>query len=118
MNLDELLTVARDNLTVKRVYGDPYEKNGVTVIPAASVQGGGGGGGGHDNQGQEGGGGGFGLSAKPAGVYVISGNSVRWQPAIDVNRLVGSIVALVAILTVGRIRLAKIRARQERHRAD
>jgi len=37
---------------VKRVFGEPYEKNGVTVIPAARVQGGAGGGGGEGPQGQ------------------------------------------------------------------
>jgi hypothetical protein len=29
---------------VRRVYGDPYERNGVTLIPAAQVAGGAGGG--------------------------------------------------------------------------
>ena len=33
-------------------------------------------------------GGGFGLSATPAGAYVIRGGAVEWQPAIDVNRIV------------------------------
>jgi uncharacterized spore protein YtfJ len=28
---------ARDALTVKRVFGDPVERDGVTVIPAARV---------------------------------------------------------------------------------
>jgi uncharacterized spore protein YtfJ len=111
MKINELVASAKDSLTVTRVYGEPYEKNGVTVIPAASVAGGGGGGGGHDSDGQEGEGGGFGLSAKPAGVYVVSADGVRWQPAVDVNRLVGSLVLLVGILTYGRIRLARLRAK-------
>lgn len=112
MKMDELLASARDSITVRRVYGEPYEKDGVTVIPAASVSGGGGGGGGHDERGSEGEGGGFGLSARPAGVYVIAGGDVRWQPAIDVNRLVAAAVAALAILTFGRIRLAKLKARR------
>jgi hypothetical protein len=29
----------RDAVTVKRVFGEPYQKNGVTVIPAAKVMG-------------------------------------------------------------------------------
>lgn len=29
---------ARDVISVQRVFGDPYEKNGVTVIPAARVR--------------------------------------------------------------------------------
>jgi hypothetical protein len=61
---------ARDVLTVRRVFGDPIERDGVTVIPAANVRGGGGGGGGEGPNGQ-GSGGGFGVSATPAGAYVI-----------------------------------------------
>ena len=45
MDLMETISAARDAITVKRVYGEPYERNGVVVIPAAAVQGGGGGGG-------------------------------------------------------------------------
>jgi uncharacterized spore protein YtfJ len=114
MKLDDLMASAKDTLTIRRVYGEPYERDGVTVIPAATVAGGGGGGGGHDAQGQEGEGGGFGMAAKPAGVYVIADGSVRWQPAVDINRLVTSLVALVAVVAVARIRLAKVRARQQR----
>jgi len=46
MEVQEVIAQARDAITVKRVFGEPYEKNGVTVIPAARVQGGAGGGGG------------------------------------------------------------------------
>ena len=35
MKVVELVTTARDAITVKRVFADPYEKDGVTVIPAA-----------------------------------------------------------------------------------
>jgi uncharacterized spore protein YtfJ len=84
-NIDELLGGARDAITVKRVYGDPIESNGVTVVPAAKIGGGGGGGG--DSEGD--GGLGFGLGAKPVGAYVIKGDDVKWVPAVDVNRLVG-----------------------------
>ncbi|MEX0625654.1 MAG: hypothetical protein WD402_03835 [Chloroflexota bacterium] len=35
MNVDEMLSGARDTMTVKRVYGDPIERDGVLVIPAA-----------------------------------------------------------------------------------
>ena len=52
MEVNDVITQARDTLTVKRVFGDPYEKNGVTVIPAARVQGGAGGGGGEGPEGQ------------------------------------------------------------------
>lgn len=83
-NLDDMFKGARDAITVKKVFGDPVEKDGVTVIPAASVGGGGGGGG--DTEGN--GGGGFGLAAKPAGAYVIKEGDVKWKPAVNANRLI------------------------------
>src|ERR687892_2547158 len=87
MEVQEVLTQARDAMSVKRVFGEPYEKNGVTVIPVARVQGGAGGGGGEGPEGQgRGSGSGFGVTARPVGAYVIRGQDVRWQPAIDVNR--------------------------------
>ncbi len=89
---------ARDVLTVRRVYGDPIERDGITIIPAAKVRGGGGGG--SDVQGN--GGGGFGVSATPAGAYVIKDGTVTWRPAIDATRLalMGQLVAIVFLLTV------------------
>jgi uncharacterized spore protein YtfJ len=84
-NVDELLAGARDAVSVKRVFGDPIETEGVTIIPAAKVGGGGGGGG--DNE--DNGGGGFGIGAKPVGAYVIKDGEVTWRPAVDVNRIVG-----------------------------
>jgi uncharacterized spore protein YtfJ len=84
-DVNELLGGAQDAITVKRVFGDRIETEGVTVIPAAKVGGGGGGGGDNENNG----GGGFGLGAKPVGAYVIKGDDVKWVPAIDVNRLLG-----------------------------
>lgn len=92
---------ARDVMSVRRVFGDPYEKNGVTVIPAARVQGGAGGGGG-DGPGGEGAGigAGFGVIARPIGAYVIRGEDVDWRPAIDVNRVIlgGQLIAIAALL--------------------
>ena len=67
MKLDELVNSTRDTLTVKRVFGEPFERDGLAVIPAASVRGGAGGGSGHDEKGQEGEGGGFGMTGAPAG---------------------------------------------------
>jgi uncharacterized spore protein YtfJ len=92
---------AKDTLNVRRVFGDPYEKNGVTVIPAARVQGGAGGGGGEGPDGQGGGrGAGFGVNARPAGAFVIRGEEVDWRPAIDVNRVIlgGQLIAIAALL--------------------
>ncbi|MET0763915.1 MAG: spore germination protein GerW family protein [Blastococcus sp.] len=90
MKLAELTTSSlRDTMTVSRVYGEPFEHDGVTIIPAAAVRGGAGGGTGKKGEtGEEGEGGGFGVNASPAGAFVIKDGSVSWQPAIDVNRIV------------------------------
>ena len=93
---------ARDLMTVKRVFGEPIERDGVTIVPAANVRGGGGGGGGSDAEGSHGSGGGFGMTASPAGAYVIRDGQARWEPAFDLNRTVfmGQLVAIVFLLTV------------------
>jgi len=113
MQIEELISGARDVVSVKRVYGDPYEKNGLTVIPAAAVRGGGGGGMGESEGGESGGGAGFGLMARPSGAWIVEDGEVTWKPAIDVNRIVlgGQIIALTAILVTGRILLAHSRRR-------
>ncbi len=105
----ELIEGARDLITVKRVYGEPYEKNGLTVIPAAAVRGGGGGGGGQQGDESAGSGGGFGIMARPSGAWIIEDGNATWKPAVDVNRVIlgGQIVALAAILVAGRILLAQ-----------
>ena len=100
-------------MTVKRVFGDAYEVNGVTVVPVAASRGGGGGGGGEDPQRHGlGGGAGFGVNARPVGVFVIEGQTVSWQPAVDVTRIVlgGQLVALAALLVFRRV----FRARRAR----
>ena len=117
MDASEVLNHARDAMTVKRVFGDPYERDGVTVIPVANVMGGVGAGGGTgvgarrtsaDGEGvgagaeDSGYGLGYGLRATPAGVYVIKGGEVEWKPALDMNRLTlqRAGVILVALLVL------------------
>jgi uncharacterized spore protein YtfJ len=73
-NVDEMFTGTHDAITVKRVYGDPIESEGVTIVPAAKVLGAGGGGGDAEHKGGE----------------------VTWQPAVDVNRII-ALTALVGI---------------------
>lgn len=99
---DSPLKGAYDAMTVKRVYGDPIEQDGVIVIPAASIRGGGGFGGGKDDHGNEGGGGGSGVIARPVGVYRIENGEVTWLPAVDATRIaiVGQVVAIVFLLIV------------------
>ncbi|MEU2033364.1 spore germination protein GerW family protein [Nocardia amamiensis] len=104
MKYAELLAQVRDTITVRRVYGEPYESDGAVIIPAASVGGGGGGGGGGGKDGQgEGGGEGvaFGVGAKPVGAYVLRDGELTWHPAVDVNAI---------IETVGKVLIAGILA--------
>jgi uncharacterized spore protein YtfJ len=82
-NVDELLRGAQDAMTVRRVYGDPVETEGVTIVPAAAVRGGAGGGGDSEHNG----GAGFGLNARPVGAWVLRDGEATWSPAVDVNRI-------------------------------
>ena len=99
--VDAILADARDALTVRRVFGEPFEKNGVSVIPAAAVRGGGGAGEGDGDQGS-GTGGGFGIMARPVGAYQIRGDEVTWIPAADTTRVIlaGQLVVVVALLVL------------------
>ncbi|MDF9876732.1 hypothetical protein [Cellulosimicrobium cellulans] len=154
---------ARDTLTVRRVFGESYERDGTLVIPVATVWGGTGSGWGSGagelsgkgaadwrrrvgaaaapapepeasstapdasgssdpgsgNAGGEaggegsGGGGGFGVRVVAKGVYVVDDQGVRWQPALDLNRVIlggqalGAVVAFSAALAWGLSRLRR-----------
>jgi uncharacterized spore protein YtfJ len=114
MDVQDVIGQARDAITVKRVFGDPYERNGITLIPAAKVQGGAGGGGGEGPEGQgKGSGSGFGVSARPTGAFIIREDQVTWQPAVDVNRAVaiGGVVAVFFLYTLRSIARARAKAR-------
>ena len=104
-NLEELIAGARDSITVKRVYGEPYEKDGVTFIPAAAVRGGGGAGEGDGGEEQPSGrGGGFGMSARPVGAYQIKDGAITWIPAADTTRVIimAQVMGIVALLVFRR----------------
>src|SRR5690242_19682127 len=73
-DVHQVMVRAREAVSVGRVFGEPYERGGVTVIPAARILGGGGGGqqdGAGPVSGGRGLGGGFGLIGRPAGAFVI-----------------------------------------------
>lgn len=112
MDVQDILGQARDTMTVRRVFGEPIERDGVTVVPVAAVRGGGGGGSGEDKEGQSGSGGGFGVSARPVGAYVIRGDQVVWQPALDVGRIVLASLAVlgVALWSFRGVRRARAKA--------
>ena len=100
MRVIDVVNEAKTAMRATEVFGTPYEKNGLTIIPAAKIAGGAGGGG--DQHEPQAGGYGFGVSSRPAGAFVIKGDEVRWQPALDLNRaiLMGQVVAIVALLSL------------------
>ena len=95
MNPEALLRRARRAVSVRRVFSEPVESDGVVLVPVASVRGGGGGG--SDERGN--GGGGFGIVARPVGAYVIRDGDVRWRPAVDINRAVLGVQLLLGFVT-------------------
>jgi uncharacterized spore protein YtfJ len=108
-----LVSTPADLLSVRRVFGEAYQRDGVQVIPVAKVLGGTGLGYGGEGtpdpvdgkdagSGGEGGGGGFGVRVRPVGVYVLDDQGVHWRPALDLNRVVlgGQLVGMVAVLSL------------------
>lgn len=116
MDTSELFTSMQQQMDARRVFGEPIERGGVTVIPVASVMSGAGGGLGdgrvaarpndldlgdaREPGGAEAAGGGFGLVARPIGAWVIRDGDVQWRPALDLNWVVagGQLLGAVAVL--------------------
>lgn len=98
----DMIETWRQTYSVRRVFGDPIEQEGIIVIPVAMVAGGGGGGSApaEEPNGAENSGGGFGGMARPAGVYVVRADTVEWQPALDVTMLGMAGIALAALITL------------------
>jgi uncharacterized spore protein YtfJ len=118
MEASQILQQAAEPLTVRRVFGEPIERDGVLVVPVARVRGGAGAGGGEGRADQEGSqgqgsGGGWAAEARPVGVYVISGSDVRFVPALDLNRVIlgGQLVAIIGFLAIRSI-VRTVRARR------
>lgn len=103
MTPEEIVTRVGDQLGIRRVFGEPVERDGLVVIPVAVAIGGGGGGSGPDEQGS---GAGFGGMVRGIGVYAISNGQVRFIPAIDTTALaaMGVLLAGLALLTRRRTR--------------
>jgi uncharacterized spore protein YtfJ len=107
MSAEEVLSSikgTKDSMSVRRAFGDPYELDGISVIPVARIAGGAGGGGGEgvDEEGASGGGfgTGFGMGVVPIGVYEVRGERVEWKPTIDVNRVIKGAQVLAGIMVV------------------
>ncbi len=78
------------------VFGAPVEREGITVVPVASVRWGGGGGGGTGNEAGkqgEGGGGGGGVSAKPVGYIEMRNGEAHFVRIRDFGAFVPLILA-------------------------
>jgi uncharacterized spore protein YtfJ len=122
-DVQESVSRVRDAISVTRVFGEPFQKGSVTVIPAARVAGGGGGGiqdgSGRGATAGAGFGSGFGMVGRPAGVFVITGDRVRWQPAVDpaVFAMAFAMLALVLSRAARRRRRARRTAVADRMEA-
>jgi uncharacterized spore protein YtfJ len=103
MTPDEIVTRVGDQLGIRRVFGEPIERDGLVVIPVAVAVGGGGGGAGPDEQGT---GAGFGGMVRGIGVYTIGNGQVRFIPAIDTTAL-----AALGVLLTGMVLRARRRRR-------
>ena len=111
MNVTDVLTQARDSITVQRVFGEPIDHGHVTVVPVARV-------GRWRWRGQRRRARRRARASATAWVPRLPGSTcidddhVKWQPAVDVNRVIlgGQIVAIVLLLTIRA--LARMRARK------
>ena len=107
MRVMDVVNEAKGAMRASAVFGEPFEKDGITIIPAATIRGGAGGGG---NEGDpQAGGVGFGVYSRPVGAFVIKGGEVTWQPALDLNRVI--MLAIAVLLTVRTIVKAMAKGR-------
>lgn len=96
-----------DNAKVSTVFGEPVEREGITVIPVAKARfgfGGGGGGGARAGEEGSGGGGGGGALVSPVGYIEVSDGTAQFRrisSPVDFLALVAA--ASVAVLAVKRL---------------
>ena len=93
--------------TAATVFGEPVDREGVTVIPVARARfgfGGGGGGGARGGDEGSGGGGGGGALVSPVGYIEVRGGSARFRRIAGTSDLLVLVVAAaLAALTVRRL---------------
>ena len=97
---DDLLSALADRiggrLNASTVYGEPIERDGVTVVPVTAVRIGIGAGGGTDPaKGQEGEGAGGGGTAMPAGYIELKGGRSRFVPVVHPLRMAALVCGTV-----------------------
>ena len=98
--LDRLVGQVGGYAGAKAVFGDPVERDGVTVIPVARVRWGFGGGGGASPEGSGSGGGG-GVGADPIGYIEVTASGATFRPvprSIGAAEVVGGALALAIVL--------------------
>jgi uncharacterized spore protein YtfJ len=104
--LGKLVEALGGTASAQAVFGTPIEKDGVTIVPVASVRYGAGGGGGHRGPGpkkresgdpnQVGYGHGGGVQAAPVGYIELRGGEARYRRIADPARPMGRCPALPA----------------------
>jgi uncharacterized spore protein YtfJ len=94
--VENTLEEAQAAMTVKRVFGEPFEVGSITILPAARVGGGGAGGGAKGTS--AGWGTGFGLVSQPMGVYVIDSHDAHWVPVSAPNPLIALVTAPITAI--------------------
>jgi uncharacterized spore protein YtfJ len=104
MQPERSIRSAQRLFTAKRVYAEPVERDGVTVVPAAVIVGGAGAGGGEDPDGNTGGGAGLGIHARPVGAWVIQDGRAEWKSTgvFDSRRAMSllPLLGLIALLVL------------------
>lgn len=80
------------------VYGDPIERDGVTVVPVSRADWGYGGGWGPDGEG--GGGGGGGVRARPVGYIEIHDGKACYKPIVDPSHVLLAVAALLGAVSL------------------
>jgi len=98
--VERLAELVQLNANAKRVYGDPVERDGTTIIPVARMQWGFGGGGMGQGHTERGGGGG-GVRATPVGYIEIRGGSSRFRPIMDLSGAAAMAAAALGGLVAG-----------------
>ncbi len=102
---DDILTTLADRLggrfSASTVFGSPVEREGVTVIPVATVRFGLGGGGGEDSSGgQNGEGGGGAGSGTPVGYIELKDGRSRFVPLVHPARMVAMFCATAVAMVL------------------
>lgn len=107
--LERLVSMVGGHARVQAVFGDPVERDGITVIPVARIRWGVGGSGGAAPEGSGSGGGG-GVAADPIGYIEIASAGASFRP---ISRSFGPAAFLAAAIAVAIVLRSLARFRQQ-----